>query len=243
MGSLALVDHDHITLSGLNRDVGATSQDVADRTPKVEVCHRVTLSISESMSVDMIADSLLSDGGFDVVKSADTVFGCVDRQGVRFILNELCRAYDKPYFDLATDILMEGTAIYGGHVFFTSPARPGCLVCHGLLDDAETQLQLGGPRAAEQHEEIYGVPASALEGIGPSVVSLNGVVASLAVTEFMLEVTDVRRAQKHLVYRGNRGIVTTSTDPTPEGCYYCTVVKGAGAEADVERYLAQDLGL
>jgi len=68
---------------------------------------------------------------------------------------------------------------------------------------------------------------------------LNGVVASLAVTEFMAEVTGLRPAKHMLTYRAHHGGVSVATDAPSPGCYYCTHVRGRGADAGVERYLRQ----
>jgi molybdopterin-synthase adenylyltransferase len=72
------------------------------------------------------------------------------------------------------------------------------------------------------HDRIYGIPRSQLGEAGPSVVSLNGVVASLGVTEFMVWATGLRQPKTHLVYRGDLGIVTQNIDPPRPDCYYCT---------------------
>jgi len=76
-------------------------------------------------------------------------------------------------------------------------------------------------REREADERIYGVARGALRGPGPSVVSVNGVVASLAVTEFMVYVTGLRAPAAQLTYRADLGTVTKSLDRPTEGCYYC----------------------
>jgi hypothetical protein len=77
--------------------------------------------------------------------------------------------------------------------------------------------------------------------IGPSVVTINGVVASLAMTEFMAAVTGLRPAVPVLTYHGNRGIVTRSSEPPVPDCYYCRGIRGKRDRADVERYLRSDV--
>jgi len=74
---------------------------------------------------------------------------------------------------------------------------------------------------------------------GPSVVSINGVVASLAVTEFMLHFTGKRMAQPFLNYMGNRGIVN-KRNKLDDDCYYCNAVRGQGDKANLDRYLRSD---
>ena len=67
----------------------------------------------------------------------------------------------------------------------------------------------------------YGVPESALAGTGPSVVSVNGVVASLGVTELMCWATGLRPPVPHLVYRGDLARVGRCEDPPAPVCAVC----------------------
>src|SRR5436305_1469457 len=83
----------------------------------------------------------------------------------------------------------------------------GCLVCRSVLDQQEMRRDSMSPEQREVHDRIYGVKRGALGDTGPMVVSVNGVVASLAVTEFMVFVTGMREPVPHLVYRGDRATV------------------------------------
>ena len=44
---------------------------------------------------------MVSVEAFNAIIRADYVFGCLDCEGARLILNELCAAYVRPYWDLA----------------------------------------------------------------------------------------------------------------------------------------------
>lgn len=69
---------------------------------------------------------------------------------------------------------------------------------------------------------IYGVPAAALDDAGPSVVTINGVVASLATTEAMVHLTGLRTPKKQLTYRADHGGVRINLDPPARTtCPYC----------------------
>lgn len=236
----ALIDRDTVSTSNLNRLVGATPEDATASRRKVDVGERLIRAVTPEADVRPVADSLISHDGFDAIRGADFVFGCVDRDGVRLILNELCQAYERPYFDLATDTGTVGGLWFGGRVLF-STAGELCLVCKELLDDGavRTDLSTEGQRAEE--ERIYGVRRQAAVG-GPSVVSLNGIIASVAVNEFMLELTGVRSAQRSLQYRGMPGVLTNDRTPPGPDCYYCKGVRGQGDGADVERYIREGWG-
>ena len=82
-------------------------------------------------------------------------------------------------------------------------------------------------RAADAR--IYGIDRDALEGTGPAVVSINGVMAaSLVVTEFMGLVTGIREPAVYLIYRGDLTRLTKSLDQSREGCWYCTQLWESG---------------
>jgi hypothetical protein len=82
------------------------------------------------------------------------------------------------------------------------------------------------PEQREAHDRIYGIKHGALGETGPMVVSINGVIASLAVTEFMVFVTGMREPVPHLIYRGHISTVGRSNDPAEPGCYFCTGIWG-----------------
>jgi len=106
----------------------------------------------------------------------------------------------------------------------------------------EAQRELGGVEARKLREALYGVRREQLGRAGPSVVSINGVVASLGVTEFMVDVTGIRKAKRLITYRGDLGTVLLSRDDPPADCYYCKALWGRGDEADVQRYIRAGVG-
>ncbi len=172
---------------------------------------------------------------------ADCVFGCLDSEGARLILNELCAAYARPYVDLSSDIIPGDPTEYGGQVCVAWDGQ-GCLVCYGLLDLAEAQAELAGPETRRDRQAIYGVGADALGHIGPSVVSINGVIASLGVTEFLVAVTGIRPPKPVYTLYGHMGRLTMPTAEPDSDCYYCKGIWGKGDAADVGRYIREGVG-
>lgn len=118
----------------------------------------------------------------------------------------------------------------------------GCLICRDLVDLEEAQIDLAGPDAQRDREAIYGVDRGVLGRSGPSVVSINGVVASLAVTEFMVAATGLRVPKAVVNYYGKMGRLTSPTDAPSPDCYYCLTVKGLGKRADVQHYVRENIG-
>jgi len=118
----------------------------------------------------------------------------------------------------------------------------GCLVCCGLLDVPDAQAELAGVEDRRNRDALYGVERAALGRSGPSLVSINGVVASLGVTEFMVAVTGLRAPQRVLTYHGQRGVVGVLKDAPMPDCYYCRGIRGRGNAVDVQRYIRARVG-
>lgn len=239
VGSFLLIDRDKASKSNLNRLIGATENDVANHTPKVDIAQRLIKTILPDAHVDIAVKSFISDEAFAPLRTVDFVFGCVDNDASRLVLNEFCQAYSRSYIDLATDIDPENN-VFGGRLLF-SDGRV-CLSCKQLLSDEAVRHSFSTHQQRDDDARIYGVSRGALGQAGPAVVSLNGILASLATTEFMVEVTDVRHAYLHLEYKGTMGIVTRDIDLPDFDCYYCKTLRGKGSAADVERYVREGWG-
>ena len=231
-----LIDDEELDVTNKNRYVTAFAADPAPGSSKVNLARRQILLINPAAEVTTVANELRSSRAFRAVLSGGYVFGCLDNDGARLILTELCAAYRRRYFDLATEIISADRPVYGGRVF-VSWGDNGCLVCRELLDLVEARRDLEDPAAREDRANLYGVPVADLNEAGPSVVSINGVVASLAVTEFAVAVAGLRRPHTLLTYRGDLGRVTVTADAAPTGCYYCHEIYGSEDAADVQRYL------
>ncbi len=236
MGKFTLIDDEELDVTNKNRYVTAFAADPVPGSAKVNLARRQILLINPKADVIIVGEELRSSSAFRAVASGGYIFGCLDNDGARLILTELCAAYRRRYFDLATEIIPSDRAVYGGRVF-ASWGDNGCLVCRELLNLAEARRDLENSAARQDRANLYGVPVADLNEAGPSVVSINGVVASLAVTEFAVAAAGLRRPHTLLTYRGDLGRVTVSADPAPTRCYYCHEIYGTEDAADLERYL------
>ena len=172
VGEFVLIDPDIVEDTNLNRLVGATQQDVADRSNKVSVAARVIAGVNPSAQIwtgtsqwQMCAAAL---------RSCDVIFGCVDSISEREQLEVAARRYLIPYLDLGMDVHWVGDGfVVGGQVALSMPEGP-CLRCMGIVDDRRLALEA----------QLYGAA-----GGRPQVVWPNGVLASLAVGLFVQLVT------------------------------------------------------
>jgi len=227
---LSLIDSDVVEDSNLNRLIGAIPEDADQQRPKVEVARRVAQAIRPDAEIRMVFAPVDTPDAIQAVVTADIVFGCVDNDPARLLLTEITSRHGLAYIDLASDAGEdEGSVWYGGRIVVAHDGRR-CLSCCGELDQRALALGSMTPEQRAANDAIYGIDRVLLGTAGPSVVSVNGVVASLAVTEFFALVTGLRAPVGQLAYYGHRGIVTTREDPRRIDCYYCSKLFGS-AEA------------
>jgi hypothetical protein len=64
-----------------------------------------------------------------------------------------------------------------------------------------------------------------------------GVVSSIGVTEFLVDVTGIREPNRYRKYRCPLGTVSTPPSELPkQDCFYCNEVYGRGDKINSERY-------
>ena len=230
------IDPEELDETNRNRFIGARITDPVPGTLKVALIDRLIRETNPGVESIPIAKSLLSVEAFDAIKASDWAFGCLDDDGPRAVLNELCAAYRVPYIDLAADVPTEG--VYGGRVCVAIDGE-GCLDCFALLDKRDVRRYFESEEQRDREDAVYGINRHALDARGPSVSPVNGVVAGLAATEFMVAVTGLRRPTCLQEYRAWESKVVVNTDSPRPDCLYCKGTRGTGASADVERYLRQ----
>ena len=237
-----VIDFDLADETNMNRLVIATAADIG--TPKVILARRFIKSVAPASRVDSLQENLRSTQALDTLKGVDVIFGCVDNDGARLVLNELALAYRIPYFDLGVGIDATDGVVSeaGGQVAAVVPGGP-CLNCMGLIDREEASYFLASPeeqefRRARGYVEGMDVPS-------PSVVSLNGSVVNTAVTEFAVYISGIRSVN----YRTDLDLLGTGRMPAQwvvptrvrkrEECVQCVVADQADG-GDIERYMISE---
>jgi molybdopterin/thiamine biosynthesis adenylyltransferase len=236
---LLVVDPDLIDDTSGNRTITATPADLD--TPKAIAARRTIKAIAPTANVDALVADLRHPHALDALKGADVLIGCVDNDGARLVLNELAVAYAVPYFDLASGIDAENGSITqaGGRLAVALPGGP-CLLCMDEIDRTEARYFLSTPE--EQAEQVRRGYIQGVDISDPSVVSINGAVASLALNELAVYLSGARLVS-HLTWIDLLG----SGQPIPAqwttplriekrpGCFTCTL-RDCGDEANIERY-------
>jgi hypothetical protein len=222
-----LVDGETIEPTNLNRFIGAIHEDVGK--PKVEVIARMVTSILPDADVAVKQVQVTDKGIQHLVENSSIVLGCFDNDLPRLTVLSKCAELNIPYIDLASDVQVEDDrTFFGGRVISSGIGR-GCLFCLGELDQNEIREARLTPAEQRSEKKMYGIDQEVLAQAGPSVVSINGVVASLAVTELMVYLTGLRAPHKFLMYQAGEllgfekrfGVVKLVNREPAETCPYC----------------------
>jgi molybdopterin/thiamine biosynthesis adenylyltransferase len=217
MGKVTLIDDDLVETSNLSRLVGATAADVG--STKVDTIGRHMRRVRPEMNVTMVRRSVLDVEPADVAV-ADLIVCCTDGHSSRAWLTELSSQYLVTLIDMGVEVqATSGATRAGGGVRVCRPGEP-CLHCAGVIEPALVRAELLSP--GEKAVEVARGYLRSLDTPAPSVVSLNGVVASLAVLEAVNELVGLfSQAPNRLLYRAEARSVTTAATASDERCYVC----------------------
>ncbi|MCX5842546.1 MAG: ThiF family adenylyltransferase [Deltaproteobacteria bacterium] len=193
-----LYDPDIISISNLNRTVGATEKDIELQSKKIEIARRVISSLHTDVSIRAFDKRWQTEP--EPLRECDIVLGCVDKYQERQELEVSMRRYLIPYIDIGLTVVHHEPRppLMSGHVFLSMPGKP-CMWCLGLLSN--------GKLANEAQD--YGDT-----GPRPQVVWANGVLASTAVgiaIDLLTGWTQKSPDVVYLLYEGNRGIFKPHT--------------------------------
>lgn len=225
VAKLVIVEPDRVEPSNLSRLVGASCADAMAKEPKVSIARRLADALAGGTELVLIQSDVRQDEAVHALLEADFVLGCTDTQLSRLLLNALAHQYYLPVLDLGVELQLGGSM--GGRVTALGPDG-GCLWCWGILSAEQVRAE---QMPLELRAEYVGrgyVTDLAVEQ--PAVVSLNGVVASLAVTEMLRRVTGMGGAEGAadlLLYRLADGTVRRAGSPARQ----CLTCAGPGAGA------------
>lgn len=230
VGAVIVMDPEEFDGTNRNRYVSARHDDSVPGTLKVDIAERLVASIDPDIIVTKVPFSLTSNESLNALEHATHVFGCLDHDALRLVLTEVAAAYRLPYVDAGSEILPAHPPEFGGRVC-VAWSGTACLSCMNELDPEECR----DANVRRERAVVYGLPLTRGQAT-PSVVSLNGIIASLAVTEFMVGVTGIRAPWPLLTYYGASGTVRVRTDARL-GCYYCKTIRDAGDRTAVRRHV------
>lgn len=195
VGTLVLVDPDHIEEKNLNRILNSTMIDAREQRLKVEVAARAVLEMGLGTVVEKHPRSLFDQNSVLAVANCDVVFGCMDSIDGRHLLNKLATFYLLPYFDLGVKIEADGSGGVDqvcGTVHYLQPGGSSLLSrsVYTMEQVRSAGLLRTDPAAyCSQLSEGY---IRGVQEDRPAVIQLNTLVASLAVNELLARIHPYR---------------------------------------------------
>jgi hypothetical protein len=166
--------------------------------------------------------------------NADLFFGCTDSHGSRAVLQQLSYQYLIPYIDMGVTITVAEGRIQHviGRVQMLAPGL-SCFTCDELLDPNEVRrdMMTDFERRADPYIQGAAEPA-------PAVMSLNGTVASMAVTMVLSAVAGIPAKARHIIYNALTPSLRSARGDPKTDCYVCSR-SGAFARGDAWPLLAR----
>ncbi len=236
VGHIVVVDDDFVEITNVPRIVGATVDDAAGGVNKTAVAQRHAEGLPAPVHIESVPGNVRNPLVSRELRRCDVVFSCVDRHYPRAILNQFAQQYLIPVIDMGIQVQADGSGRIQGAGGRVAVLRPGgwCLWCTGDLSAEELRREgLPAEQKAEEQKRGYvgpDIPA-------PAVISLNAVVSSLAVTEFLQLALGFAGPDYGLgrrLYRILDGRVSEAADEPQDECYVCRGrFKGLGDAAQL----------
>ena len=213
------VDADLLERHNRSRVVGTEDADIGKK--KLRAMKRlVRLASGGATRFTAVDDRFPAAQALAALSTCDVIVGCVDKHHVRKDLQAFAWQHAVPLVDIGLTIQPTGLRFrpeIGGQVFIGLPGGP-CMWCARVLTEAAL--------AADLDENGY-----VRDGGDAQVVSLNGVLASQAVTEVLnlltgFQVPEGLRSPAKLIFDG-RGLMPVGNIGVKPGCSTCSSV-GSG---------------
>ncbi len=116
VGTIGIVDYDHIELSNLHRQILYSESDIGK--PKASTAAEKLQKINSSLSLQVFEKKLQTDNAFEIIRQYDIVIDGSDNFPTRYLVNDACSILNIP--------LIYGSVFrYEGQVsVFHSPSNP-----------------------------------------------------------------------------------------------------------------------
>ncbi len=195
VGTIVLVDPDRVEWKNLNRIYMSTASDANLGRFKVDMLADAIGKIGLGTQIVPLSLNLESPQAVRAVAAADIVIGCVDSWYGRDLLNRLAAFYVIPYLDLGVELTplpAGGIDQIWGAVHYLQPGGSS-LKSRGAYTSEHVRAELMMRDDPEEYKRR--LESKYIRGIRedrPAVISVNTLVASIAVNELLARIHGYR---------------------------------------------------
>ena len=120
IGMIRMIDHDHVALSNLNRQILHWEEDIGRK--KVDSAKKKLTNLNSAVEIETIGETITEDNVSRLVDGCDVIVDAMDNLSTRYILNRCAIERNIPFFH---------GAVHGfeGRVMTIIPGKTACLRC------------------------------------------------------------------------------------------------------------------
>ena len=122
VGHLIIADRDYVELNNLQRQILFDEDDVARHIPKAIAAAEKLQRVNSDVHVEALVEDINADGIETLVQSADLVLDATDNFETRYLLNDVCVKYQRPW-------IYSGVIASYGVTMNILPGNTACLRC------------------------------------------------------------------------------------------------------------------
>jgi molybdopterin/thiamine biosynthesis adenylyltransferase len=122
VGRLVIADRDYVELNNLQRQILFDEDDIARRLPKAIVAAEKLHRINSNVRVEALVEDVNADGIESLVRETDLVLDATDNFETRYLLNDVCIKYQRPW-------IYSGVIASYGVTMNILPGDTACLRC------------------------------------------------------------------------------------------------------------------
>ncbi len=202
VGTIFLIDMDHIEASNLTRSVLFRAEDTGEA--KSEIAAKRVTELNPDVTVNPIVGNVLTDIGVGLVKEVDVVIGCLDNREARLWVNRLCWKANTPWVD-------GGIQEINGVAKVFVPPDGACYEC-GMTENDYRLIQLRYSCPLLKQEDI-------LAGKTPTAPTIASIIGGLQTQEALKLIHGMEVADgSAFVFNGVVNQMYTTAYPHREDC-------------------------
>jgi len=120
IGTIRVIDHDHVALSNLNRQILHSEEDVGRK--KVDSARAKLRNLNSTVDIQAVAETITEENVSGLVDGCDAIVDAMDNLPTRYILNRCAIEKNIPFFHGAVNG-------FEGRVMTVLPGKTACLRC------------------------------------------------------------------------------------------------------------------